>query len=239
MRIARWRRPRRARSSSAGSVRTASGGQPALGAARDLALPWIGNLDLARPALGAGGDRRHEAGVMPGCARAMLAAGARAAEVSIVHLHPPRQPSAMRASFPGRLLDPETAPQLTEESNDHRPRASAALGGWKMRARRGGCLLLHALVEAPARQHTMPAMAARRCRPASAAGTIERHRKASRNASSLGPAHPRCHLEPHIRNLPRQERTKNICLPKRSVTDKQDRVCEPQVSGTARLLNVR
>ena len=38
------------------------------------------------------------------------------------------------------------------------------------------------------------------------------------------PAHPRCNLEPHIRNLPRQERTKNICLPKRSVTDKQDRL---------------
>ena len=35
------------------------------------------------------------------------------------------------------------------------------------------------------------------------------------------PAHPRCNLEPHIHDLPRQKRTKNICLPKRSVTDKQ------------------
>ena len=39
------------------------------------------------------------------------------------------------------------------------------------------------------------------------------------------PAHPRCNLEPHIRDLPRQERTKNICLPKRTVTDKQESFC--------------
>ena len=66
----------------------ASGGQPALGAARDLALAEAldrDQLDLARPALGAGGDRRHE-GRLARRATAPLAAGARAAEVSIVHL---------------------------------------------------------------------------------------------------------------------------------------------------------
>ena len=67
----------------------ASGGQPAHGAERDLALAEAldrDQLDLARPALGAGGDRRHE-GRLARRATAPLAAGARAAEVSIVHLH--------------------------------------------------------------------------------------------------------------------------------------------------------
>ena len=51
-------------------------------------------------------------------------------------------------------------------------------------------------------------------------GTAPRAPKASRNASSLNPRTRDATLNP-ISYLPRQERTKNICLPKRDVTDKQ------------------
>ena len=234
----------------------ASGGQPALGAARDLALAEAldrDQLDLARPALGAGGDRRHE-GRLARRATAPLAAGARAAEVSIVHLHPPRQrrvclaPRHHRHDLVlhgpgGRLLDPETAPQLDrgnpvlrryDQVDGREPQRQRQLGGVEDRARRGGCLLLApvALVEAPARQHTMPAMAAggadeavRPAQPGQCRAALLLGAEGFAKRLVAQPAHPRCNLEPHIRDLPRQEHTKNICLPKRSNTDKQVILC--------------
>ena len=238
------------------------GAQPALGAARDLALAEAldrDQLDLARPALGAGGDRRHE-GRLARRATAPLAAGARAAEVSIVHLHPPRQrrvclaPRHHRHDLVlhgpgGRLLDPETAPQLDrgnpvlrryDQVDGREPQRQRQLGGVEDRARRGGCLLLApvALVEAPARQHTMPAMAAggadeavRPAQPGQCRAALLLGAEGFAKRLVAQPAHPRCNLEPHIRNLPRQERTKNICLPKRSVTDKQDSIWNPRAFG--------
>ena len=71
-----------------------SGGQPVLGAARDLALAEAldrRQLQLARAPLGTGRDRRHE-GRLARRAAAPLAAGAHSAEIGIVHLHPPRKP---------------------------------------------------------------------------------------------------------------------------------------------------
>ena len=88
-----------------------------------------------------------------------------------------------------------------------------------------------ALVEAPARQHTMPAMAAggadeavRPAQPGQCRAALLLGAEGFAKRLVAQPAHPRCNLEPHIRDLPRQERTKNICLPKRSVMDKQERI---------------
>ena len=204
---------------------------------------------------------RHHEGRLARRATAPLAAGARAAEVSIVHLHPPRQrrvclaPRHHRHDLVlhgpgGRLLDPETAPQLDrgnpvlrryDQVDGREPQRQRQLGGVEDRARRGGCLLLApvALVEAPARQHTMPAMAAggadeavRPAQPGQCRAALLLGAEGFAKRLVAQPAHPRCNLEPHIRNLPRQERTKNICLPKRSVTDKQDSVCYRQRERT-------
>ena len=136
-------------------------------------------------------------------------------------------------------MTPETAPQLDrgnpvlrryDQVDGREPQRQRQLGGVEDRARRGGCLLLApvALVEAPARQHTMPAMAAggadeavRPAQPGQCRAALLLGAEGFAKRLVAQPAHPRCNLEPHIRNLPRQERTKNICLPKRSVTDKQ------------------
>ena len=177
----------------------ASGGQPALGAARDLALAEAldrDQLDLARPALGAGGDRRHE-GRLARRATAPLAAGARAAEVSIVHLHPPRQrrvclaPRHHRHDLVlhgpgGRLLDPETAPQARPRKSRSsplrsggRPRTTASAAAWwrgrscppwRMSASCTGSIGRG--TGPPAHNARDGRRRGRRSRPASAAGTM-------------------------------------------------------------------
>ena len=161
-----------------------SGGQPELGAARDLALAEAldrRQLQLARAPLGTGRDRRHE-GRFARRATAPLAAGAHPAEIGVVHLDPPRKrrlPLAPRhhrhdlvLHGPGRrLLDPETAAEFHrrdavlrrhDQVDGCKPECQRQLGRVEDRARRGRCLLLApvALIETPTRQHAMPAMAA-------------------------------------------------------------------------------
>ena len=120
----------------------------------------------------------------------------------------------------GRLLDPETAPQLDrgnpvlrryDQVDGREPQRQRQLGGVEDRARRGGCLLLAsvALVEAPARQHTMPAMAAggadeavRPAQPGQCRAALLLGAEGFAKRLVAQPAHPRCNLEPHIRNLP-------------------------------------
>ena len=80
----------------------ASGGQPALGAARDLALAEAldrDQLDLARPALGLV-EAAATKGVLPGAPRPRLPPARAAGEVSIVHLHPPRQRACLPRAAP-------------------------------------------------------------------------------------------------------------------------------------------
>ena len=161
-----------------------SGGQPVLGAARDLALAEAldrRQLQLARAPLGTGRDRRHE-GRFARRAAAPLAAGAHPAEIGVVHLDPPRKrrlPLAPRhhrhdlvLHGPGRrLLDPETAAEFHrrdavfrrhDQVDGGKPECQRQLGRVEDRARRGRCLLLApvALIETPTRQHAMLPMAA-------------------------------------------------------------------------------
>ena len=121
--------------------------------------------------------------------------------------------------------DPETAPQLDrgkflDQVDGREPQRQRQLGGVEDRARRGGCLLLApvALVVRPASTQCprwKPSgqrsrdNAERHCFGAEGFATPRRSTRAP--AATLNP----------IRDLPRQERTKNICLPKRTVTDKQ------------------
>ena len=161
-----------------------AGGQPVLGATRDLALAEAldrRQLQLAWAPLGTGRDRRHE-GRLARRAAAPLAAGAHPAEIGVVHLDPPRKrrlPLAPRhhrhdlvLHGPGRrLLDPETAAEFHrrdavlrrhDQVDGCKPECQRQLGRVEDRARRGRCLLLApvALIETPTRQHAMPAMAA-------------------------------------------------------------------------------
>ena len=162
-----------------------SGGQPVLGAARDLALAEAldrRQIQLARAPLGTGRDRRHTEGRFARRAAAPLAAGAHPAEIGVVHLDPPRKrrlPLAPRhhrhdlvLHGPGRrLLDPETAAEFHrrdavlrrhDQVDGGKPECQRQLGRMKDRARRGRCLLLApvALIETPTRQHAMLPMAA-------------------------------------------------------------------------------
>ena len=161
-----------------------SGGQPVLGAARDLALAEAldrRQLQLARAPLGTGRDRRHE-GRLARRAAAPLAAGAHSAEIGVVHLHPPRKPCLPLAprhhchdlvlhGSGRRLLDPETAAEFHrrdavlrrhDQVDGGEPECQRQLGRVEDRARRGRCLLLAAvaLIETPTRQHAMLPMAA-------------------------------------------------------------------------------
>ena len=120
-----------------------------------------------------------------------------------------------------------------------RPRTTASAAAW-WRGRscppwRMSASCTGSMVEAPARQHTMPAMAAggadeavRPAQPGQCRAALLLAAEGFAKRLVAQPAHPRCNLEPHIRNLHRQERTKNICLPKRSVSDKQARF-EPRL----------
>ena len=216
------------------ACRSASNGradQQVLGATRDLALAEAldrRQFQLAWAPLGTGRDRSHE-GRLARRAAAPLAAGAHPAEIGVVHLDPPRKrrlPLAPRhhrhdlvLHGPGRrLLDPETAAEFHrrdavlrrhDQVDGCKPECQRQLGRVEDRARRGRCLLLApvALIEAPTRQHAMPAMAAAGAEEAVRPAQPEQRRAALLlGAEGLAKrlvaqtTHPRCNLEPHNRD---------------------------------------